>query len=301
MQGLLQDFKSGEFQQINLLCGEETYLRKQYRDRLKEALCDDPEGMNVNCFEGKDTNIRELIDLAETLPFFADRRVIVAENTGWLSKGGEELADYLSRLPETTFLILVEEQVLSRLSPRQRARRVAILPQRMAVPHITVKEMTAFGRNPYLDFTGRLSAGDRQAVMEALEFSDALSLAERYVDTLSGGERQRAALAMVLAQNTPILLLDEPTAHMDPAYEAQFLARLRELKRRGKTILVVLHDLTQAVAYGDRLVVLDGGTVVFSGTKEVCLAGQILEKTFSLRRYTVSEGSHEKLFFSSYE
>ena len=111
MQGLLQDFKSGEFQQINLLCGEETYLRKQYRDRLKEALCDDPEGMNVNCFEGKDTNIRELIDLAETLPFFADRRVIVAENTGWLSKGGEELADYLAGLPETTFLILVEEQV----------------------------------------------------------------------------------------------------------------------------------------------------------------------------------------------
>lgn len=86
------------------------------------------------------------------------------------------------------------------------------------------------------------------------------SLARRYVDTLSGGERQRVALAMILAQNTPIALLDEPTAHMDQCHEEAFLRRLTELKKtRKKTFLVVLHDLTTAVEYADDLIVLNEG------------------------------------------
>lgn len=111
MQGLLQDIKNQDFRQIYLLCGEEAYLRKQYRDRLRQALGQEGDTMNIHYFEGKDTPVGEVIDLAETLPFFAPRRVIVVENSGWLSKGGEALADYLSRIPETTFLILVESQV----------------------------------------------------------------------------------------------------------------------------------------------------------------------------------------------
>ncbi|MGN1313428.1 MAG: DNA polymerase III subunit delta [Lachnospiraceae bacterium] len=111
MQGLLQDIKNQDFRQIYLLYGEEAYLRKQYRDRLRQALVEEGDTMNIHCFEGKDTSVSEVIDLAETLPFFATRRVIVVENSGWLSKGGEALADYLPGLAETTFLILVEAQV----------------------------------------------------------------------------------------------------------------------------------------------------------------------------------------------
>ena len=190
-------------------------------------------------------------------------------------------------------------QDIARLSPRQRAKRVAILPQQLQFPHITVTQMTAFGRNPYLDFTGRLSEMDRRAIGAALELADAQDLADRFVDTLSGGERQRAALAMVLAQDTPILLLDEPTAHMDPAGEAQLLKQLRRLKQQGRTVLVVLHDLALAGAYADDLVVLDSGSVVFSGSKEDCLGQQILEKTFSLKRHTVTDTQGEKIFFSA--
>lgn len=183
-------------------------------------------------------------------------------------------------------------------APRQRARNIAILPQSLPSPHITGREMTALGRNPWVDFTGRLREADIQAVDEALWDADALELAERYVDTLSGGEKQRIALAMILAQNAPVALLDEPTAHMDLSYEAAFLELLQNLKKeRGKTFLLILHDLNLAAEYADDLIVLDGGKVVYAGTREDCLEAEILEKTFRLKRYQVSDGNKTQVFF----
>lgn len=192
--------------------------------------------------------------------------------------------------------ILEGEKNLALIPPRERAKALAILPQILPAPHVTAWEMAAFGRNPYLDFTGRLTEKDKQIVTSALEDANAADLADRYVDTLSGGERQRVQLAMILAQNTPIALLDEPTSHMDQGHEAAFLERLQDLKRRKKkTFLVILHDLTLAAEYADDLIVLDGGRVIFSGTKEECLAQAVLEKTFELKRYTVGD----KIFFAA--
>ena len=111
MQKLLQDIKKREYSQMYLLHGEEAYLRKQYRDKMKEALVDAADTMNNHYYEGKDTKIEEIIDLAETLPFFADRRVIVIENSGWFQKGGDRMAEYLGTLPETTYFIFVETQI----------------------------------------------------------------------------------------------------------------------------------------------------------------------------------------------
>lgn len=192
--------------------------------------------------------------------------------------------------------ILEGEKNLALLMPRERAKTVAILPQTMPTPHVTAREMVAFGRNPYLDFTGRLTEKDRQAVESAMADAAASELADRYADTLSGGELQRVRLAMILAQNTPIALLDEPTSHMDQSHEAAFLELLTELKKRKKkTFLVILHDLTLAAEFADDIVVLEEGRVIFSGTKEDCLAREILEKTFSLKRYTVEN----KVFFAA--
>ena len=196
--------------------------------------------------------------------------------------------------------ILEGEKNLALLPPKERAKAVAILPQTLPAPHITAWEMASFGRNPYLDFTGRLTEKDKQAVRDALREANGEELTERYVDTLSGGERQRVALAMILAQNTPIALLDEPTAHMDQSHEGAFLQRLTELKQtRKKTFLVVLHDLTLAAQYADDIIVLDGGKLVFAGPKEECLRQEILEKTFTLRRYTFEEAGEKKIFFSA--
>ena len=199
-----------------------------------------------------------------------------------------------------TGMICEGEKNLALTHPRERAKAIAILPQTLPAPHITARETAAFGRNPWLDFTGRLTGADAQAVETALRDADALELADRYVDTLSGGERQRVALAMILAQNTPIALLDEPTAHMDLKYGAAFLELLRKLKQeRKKTFLVVLHDLTQAVRYADDLIVLDEGKVIFSGSKEECLEREILEHAFGLHRYTACADGEERIFFAA--
>ena len=126
------------------------------------------------------------------------------------------------------------EENLALLPSRERAKTVAILPQTMPAPHITAWEMVSFGRNPYLDFTGRLTEKDRQMVDASLADVKGTELAARYVDTLSGGELQLVRLAMILAQNTPIALLDEPTAHMDQIHEGEFLELLTDLKKGKK-------------------------------------------------------------------
>ena len=186
---------------------------------------------------------------------------------------------------------------LALLPPRERAKRVAILPQSVPAPCLSVEELAQFGRNPYLDLGRRLSREDKRAVEAALRDADVQQLRNRWVSTLSGGERQRANLAMILAQNTPVIVLDEPTAHMDPCHEAAFLNRLDKLRReQQKTLLVILHDLNLAAAYADDMVVLDGGSVVFAGTTEECLSRRILEETFRVRKFMADEG---QIFFSA--
>ncbi len=110
MQRLNEDIKTGKLQGIYLLCGEEAYLRRQYRDRLKNALVGD-DTMNYHYFEGKNISVGEIIDLAETLPFFAERRLIVMENTHLFKSGGEQLADYLEERAESTYFLFVEPEI----------------------------------------------------------------------------------------------------------------------------------------------------------------------------------------------
>ena len=111
MQKLIQDIKNQEFSQIYLLYGEEAYLRKQYRDKLTEIFTGDGDTMNYHYYEGKDTKIEDVKDQAETLPFFAEKRVLVIENSGWFQKGGDKMAEYLPGLPETNYIFFVEAQV----------------------------------------------------------------------------------------------------------------------------------------------------------------------------------------------
>ena len=105
------DIKTGQFKQIYLLYGEEQYLIRQYRDKLKHALAADDDTMNFSAFSGSDINQKEIIDLAETLPFFADRRLILIEDSGLFKKSAEELADYMSSIPETTYFVFAEKEI----------------------------------------------------------------------------------------------------------------------------------------------------------------------------------------------
>jgi DNA polymerase-3 subunit delta len=111
MKSLNEDLKTGQLKQVYLLFGEEGYLKRQYRDRLTRALLPEGNTMNYACYEGKGTEIREVIDLAETMPFFAERRLIVFENTGFFKSGGNDLADYIKEMPESACFLFVENEV----------------------------------------------------------------------------------------------------------------------------------------------------------------------------------------------
>jgi len=153
------------------------------------------------------------------------------------------------------------------LSRQQLARLVALVPQVPLIPgDITIREYVLLGRTPYLGYFGSERRADHEAVDAALEQLDLTPLARRRIDTLSGGERQRATLARALAQDAPILLLDEPTAALDVGRQQQVLELVDSLRsRRGLTVLSTMHDLTLAGQYADRLLLLDGGKLVAAG------------------------------------
>lgn len=174
---------------------------------------------------------------------------------------------------------------LRTLPPRERARRVAILPQVLAAPHMRVEELVTLGREPHRSPLARPNEEDLTAVRRAMEETDTLPLRNRYLDEISGGERQRAYLAMILAQDTPLCLLDEPTTYLDLSVCARFLELLSRIRaERGKTLLVAMHDLNAALRYADHILLLDGGKIAFFGTAEECLSTDVIERTFSVRR-----------------
>lgn len=181
--------------------------------------------------------------------------------------------------------VLLHSRDLKSLPLRERAKQLALLPQVLAAPHITVEELVRLGRSPYLDLGQRFTAADNGAVHRAMKDAEIAPLADRFVDELSGGERQRAYLAMILAQETKLLLLDEPTTHMDAACGDGFMRTLTALRGQGRTLLVVMHDLAEAVRHADRIAVMESGRLVFSGSREECLASDALEKTLHVRRY----------------
>lgn len=111
MKSLIEDLKTGQFKNVYLLHGEEAYLKKQYKDKLKNALVSSDDTMNYAYYEGKGINIKEVIDLAETMPFFSERRVILVENSGFFKNASPELAEYVKEIPDTTFLIFVEAEI----------------------------------------------------------------------------------------------------------------------------------------------------------------------------------------------
>jgi iron complex transport system ATP-binding protein len=163
--------------------------------------------------------------------------------------------------------VLLDGTPIGALDARARARRISVVPQTYTTPFaFTAREVVMLGRSPYVDAFGRPSARDRAAVDRALELTECTRLADRSLSELSGGERQRALIAMALAQEGDVLLLDEPTVHLDPAHQRATLELIRRLARqRSVAALAVLHDLNLASALADRVVVMGDGRVVADG------------------------------------
>lgn len=178
---------------------------------------------------------------------------------------------------------------LARLPTREVARRLAILPQAPTAPEeLTVAELVEQGRYPHVGPLRLFSDADRAAIARALAATRMTAFRARPLDSLSGGERQRAWIALALAQETPILLLDEPTTYLDVGHQFEVLDLIRRLNvEQGMTIVQVLHDLNQAARFSHRMVVFEAGRVVADGTPADVLTPKMLARVFNVRAHVV--------------
>lgn len=179
------------------------------------------------------------------------------------------------------------------LSPRERATRLAFLPQvRAIIPSLPVKTLVEHGRFPHLGFARQKSAEDVRIVKEAMEFAHVAQYADQPVDTLSGGIRQRVFFAMTLAQDCPYLVLDEPAAYLDISGQRDFLAMLEHLRAQGRTVILVLHDLAQALRIADHMVIMNDRKIAATGSPEDCLKQHVIEDVFQTtwKRFEDADG-----------
>ncbi|MDP9947565.1 MULTISPECIES: ABC transporter ATP-binding protein [Streptomyces] len=180
--------------------------------------------------------------------------------------------------------VVLDGKEVHRLPAKELARTLGLLPQSPVAPEgITVSDLVGRGRHPHQSVFSRWNEKDDAAVAAALEATHTEPLAERAVDELSGGQRQRVWIAMVLAQQTDLLLLDEPTTFLDASHQIEVLDLLTDLNRsRGTTIVMVLHDLNLAARYADHLIALAGGGLHASGTPAEVLTEETVRAVFDL-------------------
>lgn len=209
-------------------------------------------------------------------------------------------------LPVVNGQITLDGKNLNTLGAQERARQVAVVPQvRTLPPAFTVQEVVALGRTPYLNWIGQTSDQDHRIVRQAMQQVDLVELADRNIAELSGGEQQRVLLARALAQQTSVLLLDEPTSHLDLQYQVSFLEKVRQLAHPSpeeiaagiekRAVLVAIHDLNLLNRYADRVALLEHGHLLMVGTPTEVLQPHILSPVYHLPLATLRDAENGSL------
>lgn len=190
-------------------------------------------------------------------------------------------------LPVRKGELMLDGGNLLNLPQTQLAQRISYLAQARQIPDITVRRMVLHGRYPYLSFPRQYRPQDYAAADAAMEQMDIQGLSDLPLQQLSGGQRQKVYIAMALAQDTPVLLLDEPTTYLDVSYQLQMMRHARTLASAGKHVLMVLHDLSHALQTADQAALLCEGRIVFQGTPEEVYSSQMLTRVFGVRVYRI--------------
>ena len=196
--------------------------------------------------------------------------------------GKSTLLKALAGILPATGAVLLDGQELLTLSSRELAKKVAFLPQNRPVPEISVKKLVLHGRFPYLSYPRRYRPEDHAIARAALVKMGIEDLADRSLSTLSGGQRQKVYIAMALAQDTPVVLLDEPNSFLDIVHQLQLMEQAKALAAAGKTVVMVLHDLSMALEYADHLAVFTKGNDLFQGSPEEVFLSGSLEAAFGV-------------------
>jgi len=203
-------------------------------------------------------------------------------------------------LPLQSGVVKMQGHDVTRLTPQQRARMVSVVPQARSIPAaFTAEEVVAMGRTPHLNWLGRISSHDQVVIDNALEMMDLLHLRERTVNELSGGEQQRLFLARSLAQESPLLLMDEPTTHLDMQYQVNLMQRVYQLAHPPKsvdstrvsprTVVITLHDLNLISSYADLVGLMVNGRLEALGSPAEVLQSNLLSRAYNLPLRVIRE------------
>lgn len=186
--------------------------------------------------------------------------------------------------------VLLDGKAIGSLPTREVARRLALLPQDASAPEgLTVAELIRFGRQPHQGLFQQWSENDQRIIESALRAADLVELAERPLESMSGGQRQRAWIAMAIAQDTPLLLLDEPTSALDLGHQIEVFELIRQLAEAGKTIVMVVHDLSSACRYADHLVAMKDGRLLAEGAPSQVVTAGLVEALYGVRCTLMSD------------
>ncbi|MEE4564280.1 ABC transporter ATP-binding protein [Paenibacillus polymyxa] len=208
--------------------------------------------------------------------------------------GKSTLLSMISRLTDSDEgEILIDGQAVNLTKSEELARKISILKQTNDVNiRLTVKELVSFGRFPYSK--GRLNSEDRKMVEQSMSYMGLEDMKDKHIDLLSGGQRQRAFIAMILAQDTEYILLDEPLNNLDMKHSVQIMKTLRNLvDDLGKTILVVLHDINFASCYSDHIVGMKNGRLLKQGTADEMIDSQVLKDLYDMDIPIQQIGDHK--------
>lgn len=223
--------------------------------------------------------------------------VIVGPN----GSGKSTLLKALAGILPSEGSVRLDGQELLGLPGRELAKIAAYLPQNRSVPEITVRNLVLHGRFPYLSYPRRYRQEDLAAAEAAMKKMGIPELADRNLSTLSGGQRQKVYIAMALAQDTPVVLLDEPNTFLDISHQLQLMAQAKNLAADGKAVVLVLHDLSMAMDCADSLAVLFRGTCLIQGSpQEVFLSG-CLDSAFGVRVSRIRTDAGWKYYYSPQE
>ncbi|MFQ9695903.1 MAG: ABC transporter ATP-binding protein [Zhenhengia sp.] len=195
--------------------------------------------------------------------------------------------------------IFIDNQSIYRYSHKTLAKKLAILPQSPLVPDdFLIRDLVSYGRNPYLDWMGRLKEEDYRIIDWAINETGITHLQNRKMSTMSGGERQSAWIAMALAQQPEILLLDEPTTYLDIAHQHEVLELIKRINgEMGITVVMVLHDINQASRYSDRIIAMKEGYKVIEGSPKEVVTKEILKEIFGIDANIYEEVSYGYPYF----
>lgn len=212
--------------------------------------------------------------------------------------GKSTLLKTLIRLnPLLSGSIMVDGRMIEDYSSSALAQKIAYISQSRKTPDISVQRMVLHGRFPYLKYPRRYRPEDFEAANQAMAWVNIETLAEKNVSELSGGTQQKVYIAMALAQDTPIILMDEPTVFLDISHQLKMLNMAKKLANEGKTVVMVLHDLTQAFAYADEIILMDDGCCLMQGTPEEVYHSGKIDAVFNIKFCRISTSDGWKYFY----